>query len=143
MKVDNFSSENGNCQGKIITDDSWNITVHGVCKVLDATTVKFAAAAPADMRMSYMGSGLPFPNEEIAYEGSPNAGEAPVKEGKFAFKLVSPNAYYKDNGATVVKPHVHFTIGTEYFDVPLPSAREFPNRSLTTINGRTTRVTRR
>lgn len=140
MKVDNFSSENGNCQGKIITDDSWNITVQGVCKVMDATTVKYAAAAPADVRMSYMGSGLPFPNEEIAYEGSPNAGEAPVREGQFTFKLVSPNAYYKDNGATVVKPHVHFTIGTEYFDVPLPSAHEFPNRSLTTIKGRTNRV---
>jgi hypothetical protein len=143
MKVETFNSPNGNCQGKIVTDDNWNITVHGICKVMGATSVKYAAAAPADLRMSYMGSGLPYANEEIAYEGSPNMGEAQVKEGAFTFNLVSPNSYYKDNGATMVEPHVHFTIDTEYFEVPLPSARRFPNRSLTTIDGRANRVTGR
>ena len=139
-----FSSANGNCEGQILTDQNWNITVNGICKVNGVNTVKYAAAAPADFRMSYMGSGLPYPSEEVAYEGSPNVGSASISgNGSFSFTLISPNAYYKDNGSTFVEPHVHFTIGTEYFDVPLPSARRYNNRSLTTIPGRTNRATGR
>lgn len=141
MSVLPFSSQNGKCQGDIICDSQhWNITIKGFCRFPGATSVKYAAAAPANMRMSYMGSGLPFPNEEIAYEGSPNMGDAPVSRGYFEFNIICPNSYYKDNGATVVEPHVHFTIGNEYFDVPLPCAKIFPNRSLTSMSGRPNRV---
>ena len=139
-----FSSANGNCEGQILTDQNWNITVNGICKLNGVNTVKYAAAAPADFRMSFMGSGLPYPSEEVAYEGSPNVGSAMISgNGSFSFTIISPNAYYKDNGSTFVEPHVHFTIGTEYFDVPLPSARRYNNRSLTTIPGRTNRATGR
>lgn len=140
MSVLPFSSQNGNCQGKIITDNDWNITIQGACKVQGGVEVKYAAAAPADLRMSHMGSGLPYPNEEVAYEGSPNVGKVPIQGGKFQFVLISPNAYYKDNGATLVSPHVHFTINNEYFDVPLPSARKFENRSLSGLPGRANRT---
>lgn len=141
MSILPFSSQNGICQGRIITDESWNITVQGSCKVqAGATEVRYAAAAPADLRMSYMGSGLPFPNEEVAYEGSPNIGRVPIQSGQFQFKLISPNSYYKNNGSVLVEPHVHFTIGNEYFDAPLPSAKRFENRSLTSMPNRTNRV---
>jgi hypothetical protein len=140
MKVETFKSANGNCQGQIVTDDDWNMVINGLCKITGARTVKYAASAPADLRMSYMGSGLPFPNEDVAYEGTVNMGEVNITNDAFTFKLVSPNSYYKNNGATLVAPHVHFTIGTEYFDIPLPSARLFPNRSLTSIKGRPDRV---
>ena len=138
MSVHPFSSQNGNCKGNIVTDKNWNITVQGSCEEIVATEVKYAAAAPADVRMSYMGSGLPYPDEESAYKGSLNIGKAPVREGAFQFTIVSPNAYYKDNGSTFVEPHVHFTIGNEYFDVPLPSAK-IENRSLSSLPGRPNR----
>ena len=40
--------------------------------------VKFIAANAPDYRQSYSGSGLPFPNPEIAYENTPNKGTAKV-----------------------------------------------------------------
>ena len=144
MSVLPFSSSTGNCNGQITTDQNWNITVSGVCKISGASTVRYAAAAPADLRMSYMGSGLPYPSEDVAYEGSPNVGSTGIKpDGSFQFTIISPNAYYKDNGAELVEPHVHFTIGSEYFDIPLPSAKRYANRSLTSLPGRTNRATGR
>jgi len=143
MSVLPFSSQTGNCQGQIITEQNWDITIRGTCNVPGATVLKYAAAAPPDLRMSYTGSGLPFPNDEVAYEGSPNIGNVPIVATQFEFKIVSPNAYYKDNGATMVHPHVLFTIDNEYFDVPLPSAMQFPNRSLSGLPDRPNRTTGR
>jgi len=140
MSVLPFSSQSGNCQGQIIIDQNRNITVRGTCTVPNAVVVKYAAAAPADMRMSYTGSGLPYPNEEVAYEGSPNIGDAPVVGNNFVFNIVNPNAYYKDNGATMVQPHVVFTINNEYFDVPLPPTMQIPNRSLSGLPDRPNRT---
>jgi len=90
--------------------------------------------------MSYMGAGLPFPNEEVAYEGSPNVGEVPIVNGAFSFSIINPNSYYVSSGTKLVEPHVHFTIGSEYFDVPLPMAQQVANRSLTSMAGRPNRV---
>ena len=143
-----FSSKNGNCHGNITIDHQWKITVEGKCSIPGATEVKYAAAAPANLRMSYMGSGLPYPNEDVAYEGSMNVGQAPITQpgaaggaGSFRFVIFCPNSYYMNNGSQLVEPHVHFTIGREYFDIPLPSP--FKNRSLTSIAGRANRAARR
>lgn len=138
-----FTSKTGNCKGTVTADKDWNITVQGACNIPNADTVKYAAAAPADLRMGRAGSGLPYPSEQVAYEGSPNIGEVPVKHGRFSFKVVSPNCYYVDNGSKMVHPHVHFTIGNEYFDVPLPNAMRFANRSLTALPGRYNRASGR
>lgn len=143
-----FSSQNGNCSGTITIDHQWKITVEGQCMLPNAKVVKYAAAAPANSRMSYMGSGLPFPNEDVAYEGSVNIGQVPITQpgdtegsGRFRFVIHSPNSYYTNNGSKLVEPHVHFTIGREYFDIPLPSP--FKNRSLTHMADRTRRSVRR
>lgn len=143
MVVDSFKSDSGNCQGEISTNNNWNITVTGTCKVAGCNVLRYEAAAPADLRMSYMGSGLPYPNKEVACQGSPNKGEVRIRNGKFTFQLISPNYYYKDNGSTLVSPHVEFTVGRELFDVPLPSAYRFTDRSLTSMPGRTNRATGR
>lgn len=143
-QVATFRSDNGNCQGRILADsEGWKYTIQGTCKGVAGSKVKYMAAAPPDLRLSYMGSGLPYGNEEIAYEGSPNAGEAPVSgNGSFQFQVVRPNAYYKDNGSTLVQPHVHFTIGNDYFDVAL-GITNMSNRSLSSLPGRTNRSTGR
>ena len=137
MNISSFTSANGICHGNITTD-GWNIKVDGMCKI-DAPTVRYAASAPPDIRASYMGSGLPFPNEEVAYEGSSNVGEVPCSSGKFSFRLVNPNSYYKSNGTILVNPHVMFTIGDQYFDVPIPTTT-IAGRSLTSMAGRPNRV---
>ena len=143
MNKSTFNSSNGICHGTI-TSDGWNIRVQGVCKV-HASKLRYAAAAPPDLRMSYMGSGLPFPNEQVAYEGSPNVGEAPLDSGEFSFDITNPNYYYKNNGSVLVQPHIMFTIGDQYFDVPIPKdmLMDLPNRSLTSMPGRSVRVTGR
>jgi hypothetical protein len=51
------------------------------------------AANPIDRMMSYTGSGLPFPNEEIAFEGSRNVYQIP-KTGVVNTRFKKPNAYY-------------------------------------------------
>ena len=142
-QIATFNSDNGKCQGQILTDSNqWVFTIQGVCKNVTGNTVKYMAAAPPDLRQSYMGSGLPFGNEEIAYEGSPNKGEATINGSNFSFTVISPNAYYKDNGSTLVKPHVHFTVGQDYFDVAL-GVGHIANRSLTNLPGRPNRSTGR
>lgn len=69
--------------------------------------VQYWAASPPDYRCSFSGSGLPFPNEEMAYESSPNVGKVPLNnDGSFSFRLRFPNSYYKRLGAIYVKPNV-------------------------------------
>ncbi len=141
-QVATFNTDSGKCQGRILTDDNtWVFTVQGMYKSGKESTLKYMAAAPPDLRQSYMGSGLPFATANMAYEGSPNKGEAKIgADGIFSFTVIRPNAYYIDNGSKMVQPHVHFTIGKEYFDVAL-GVENMPNRSLTRLPGRPDRST--
>ncbi len=68
--------------------------------------VDYAAAAPADRRSSFTGSGLPFANERQAYEGSPNRGsEVAGANGVVSVTLDGPpNAYYAGLGTLLVPP---------------------------------------
>lgn len=69
--------------------------------------VKFWAANPPTYTTSYSGSGVPYPNEDIAYEHTPNLGIAEIKDGKFRFNIMYPNSYYKNMGSVYVPPCVH------------------------------------
>ncbi len=141
MSVEQFNTPL--CNGTIQTDQNgWNITVTGTCNV-PAPHVRYAAAAPADFRMARAGSGLPYACEDMAFEGSPNVGEVPLTDGQFSFNIVCPNSYYVENGSRLVGPHVHFTIGDEYFKIPLNNALTHKYRSLTSRPGTTSRISRR
>ena len=134
-----FTSDNGKCSGQITVDkDNWVYTIVGGCKTDSSDKLNYVASAPATFRQSYMGSGLPYPNEEIAYDNTPNRGEAAIHNGKFSFSVISPNSYYINNGSVLVKPHVQFTIGTELFVVSL-GVEPIANRSLTSLPGRPVR----
>ena len=55
----------------------------------------------------FSGSKLPFPNQEIAFENSPNIGRVKLgNDGSFRIHLVYPKSYYKTMGADYIKPHV-------------------------------------
>jgi len=70
------------------------------------TAVSYIAAAPADRRSSFTGSGLPFANERQAFEGSPNRGSvATDAQGAAEVTLAGPpNAYYAGLGTLLVPP---------------------------------------
>ena len=143
-QVATFNTDSGKCKGLILTDiNNWFFTVRGQCNGLKESTLKYMAASPPDFRQSYMGSGLPFPTANIAYEGSPNKGEVKISsDGVFSFTVIRPNAYYAENGSKMIQPHVHFTVGDEYFDVAL-GVENMLNRSLSSLPGRPNRSTRR
>ena len=70
--------------------------------------VKYWAASPPTYSLSFAGSGLPYPNEEVAMEKTPNHGVADVKNGFFQFPLVYPNSYYDQLLKKYVSPQVKF-----------------------------------
>lgn len=70
--------------------------------------VKYWAASPPTYSLSFSGSGLPYPNEEVALEKTPNQGVADVKLGSFQFPLEYPNSYYDQLLRKYVPPQVKF-----------------------------------
>ena len=99
--------------------------------------VQYWAPSPPDYRHSFSGSGLPFPNEEVAFSNSPNVGRALLgKDGSFSIKLMYPNSYYKRMGAEKVGPVVKLLFndqdGNMYGKIITVSLGEgIPYRSLT------------
>jgi hypothetical protein len=74
----------------------------------NAQFVKYWAASPPTYSLSFAGSGLPYPNEEVALENTPNQGVAEVKNGSFEFALEYPNSYYNQFLRKYVPPQVKF-----------------------------------
>ena len=75
---------------------------------MNVELVKYWASSPPTYSLSFSGSGLPYPNEEVAMEKSPNQGVAEVKHGGFQFPLEYPNSYYDQSLRKVVPPQVKF-----------------------------------
>jgi hypothetical protein len=102
--------------------------------IADDGKVYYIAAAPADHRHSFSGSGLPFPSEEAAFQGTPNKGMITVREKVVhSLKLFLPNAYYSDFNGTLVNPYVlfQFTSGGQLRKVKVDLGQAIPYRSLT------------
>ena len=84
--------------------------------------LKYWAANPATNGSSFAGSGLPYPNEEVAYQNTPNQGIIELYDINFSLNLKKPNSYYKHLGKTFIKPHLNLmfidgnnkTIGSIY-----------------------------
>ena len=117
--------------------------VEGRLKSGGATTIKYHAAAPADLRISYAGSGLPFATEDMALFGTPNQDMIQTKaDGSFQFELYAPNSYYINQGTTLIPPQVYLTTanGKSYTINLGPS---IPNRSLSSLPGYPIRSTGR
>ena len=88
------------------------ITIRGHIKghVVNQKLV-YAAAAPADKRSSFTGSGLPWPNADQAFDHSPNIGyvHTDAATGAFTINLQNPNAYYIALGSMYVGPKVYLS----------------------------------
>jgi hypothetical protein len=125
----------------VITRENYVFTIEGQTDIEHDSFVTYTASAPPDIRMSRIGSGLPFPNERTAYENSPNSGQALIRAGQFRFSVVYPNSYYQKNGSELVRPHVIFVINNEYHDVGL-GHHYVKHKSLTSLPDKTLLHTR-
>jgi hypothetical protein len=60
--------------------------------------IRYLAASPPDFMTNFTGSGLPFPNEHISFERTPNQGSVKVDPSsaspKVTIRILTPNAYY-------------------------------------------------
>jgi hypothetical protein len=65
------------------------------------------APNPIDRMSNYSGSGLPFPNYEIAFENTPNI-HTIDSSGVFDIYFKYPNSFYIPDGINKVKPSIFF-----------------------------------
>jgi hypothetical protein len=65
------------------------------------------APNPIDRMSNYSGSGLPFPNYEIAFENTPNIHDVD-SSGVFDISFKYPNSFYIPDGINKVKPSIFF-----------------------------------
>lgn len=73
--------------------------------------IDWIAAAPTTRGISFAGSGQPYPNKHIAFEGTPNQGRVESPDGSFTIKLKDiPAGYYSSLGSLFVPPAVEFTV---------------------------------
>ena len=107
------------CDVKIMHNDS-SFLINGTLKknLLEISQtknmfVRWWAANTPNYNSNFSGSGLPFPNEEIAFENTVNVGKSNVLRGNFSFSMRVPNSYYINMGATLVPPEVQMQVCDE------------------------------
>ena len=100
---------------KVVHKENNCCVISGTVSGLDygKSFLKYSACNPPTFNSNFSGSGLPFPTEDIAYEGSPNRGVAQIVNGKFSFTINFPNSYYVNMGSVYIEPHVKLIVVDE------------------------------
>ena len=105
------------CFLNLVKSDNQSFIVNGNLKgdVLNLSNksnlyLKFWAANSPSYNSNFSGSGLPFPNAEVAFDQSSNIGTSNINNGKFSFSLNYPNSYYSNMGTVYVKPEVQIQV---------------------------------
>jgi hypothetical protein len=76
-------------------------------------TIIWEAAAGSTRGIGFAGSGLPFPNKDVAIENTPNKGTIQSQDGSFLIQLTGmPNGYYSGLGSVYVPPVVELYSST-------------------------------
>ena len=76
-------------------------------------SIRWMAAAPVTRGIGFAGSGLPYPNREIALENTPHHGVVESPDGSFSILLRGiPAGYYSGLGSVYVPPLVEFFSST-------------------------------
>jgi len=101
-------SQYSDCSLNVNYNSNGSYIINGISQDPRATFIKYWAAAPPTYSLSFAGSGLPYANEEMAFEKTPNQGVAQINMGKFQFALEYPNSYYDNMGKTYIEPQVQF-----------------------------------
>ena len=87
----------------------------------------YVAPAPLEKRLSYSGSGLPYPNEDVAYDNTKAKGF--IKPGNFSFSFEYPNMHYEFNTINLLKPYIKFYMNNDIHHITLGDPL-IKNRSL-------------
>lgn len=105
---DSFISGEVICNGGIFT-------ITG--KVVPGSIIEYRAPEPRDLRLSISGSGLPFPNEELAFGGHNSGVVRPDDEGNYRFVIYNPNSFYTSDlnvrsgqGKLLVQPMMYLNV---------------------------------
>ncbi len=102
-------SETNNTEGTITIEGK----ISNKLRILSYTKqlyVKYWAASPCLKSISFSSFGIPFPNENIAFNNNYNVGMIKVVNGGYKFKLYIPNSYYINMGTKLVPPSVNIRI---------------------------------
>lgn len=103
--------KNLRCDSVITKDNEAEFVVEGYePDIHSESTIIYWAANPPTYNGSFSGSGLPFPNPEIAYHNTINKGTVKTVGGHYSFKIRYPNSYYVGLGSKFVEPCVHIKI---------------------------------
>lgn len=71
------------------------------------------APNPINRMSNYSGSGLPYPNYEIAFENTPNIHKIDAS-GNFNVTFKYPNSFYMPDGINKIKPSIYFVFTKNY-----------------------------
>jgi len=81
---------------------------------IEPQKIMWRAAAPTTRGIGFAGSGQPYPNKEIAFANTPNAGVVESIDGSFQIDLKGiPAGYYVGLGTTYVPPLIEFLAVTK------------------------------
>lgn len=106
-----------------------------------SSTIRYMAASPLWRNYSYAGSGLPYPDADMAYDGTPNKGVVKTTlDGSFSITVAHPSEYYINLGKTLLKPHIKIHLVEQKKDLVLLIGDYFPCRSLTGLPGHPNRT---
>lgn len=84
---------------------SGRITALGI----EAQRITWSAAAPLTRGISFAGSGMPYPNREIAFDNTPHHGAVDSMDGSFSIQLKDiPAGYFSGLGSVYVPPMIEF-----------------------------------
>jgi len=99
------------CEGVVLDSGEGEFIVKGQLSGIHANpTVLFWAPNPPTYNCSFSGSGLPYPNADVAFENSPNRGAVKAPAGQFEFKVRYPNSYYIGLGSLIQCPAVFIKV---------------------------------
>lgn len=134
MVVETETFDHPKCNGTIRVED-FDVVINGrVHAIVASKSLRYYAAAPADRRMSYTGSGLPFANATQALEGSPNQGVVNLgHNNEFSIKLAMPNSYYTALGTVLVPPtlYIIYSNGEKETEISIKISDGIPFRMMT------------
>ena len=95
--------------------------------------IVYWAANPPDYIQSFSGSGLPFPNPQVAYQNTPNLGAVNLQGNTYSFDILFPNSYYTQLGTIYNEPRVSLKLCSSNKDYDIQTIilqNPIPYRSL-------------
>lgn len=97
----------------------------------DGKEIFYWAANPPNYNTSFSGSGLPFPNPEIAFDKTPNIGKTRVTGGTICFYVYFPSSFYTDDNNTFIPPTIYYKASDSRETKIINLKNAIPYRTLT------------